>query len=118
MMPRAAETTMPTINAAAAVAGTVIAGAPAAGVPSSMRPELRARAVKPMAISSSAAPSTQASRSLANERAIASSLANIANGGKPSRTIRPTANDTPISRDRRITPVISAMAVESCAACS
>ncbi len=71
-----------------------------------------------MAISSSAAPSTQAGRSLANERAIASSLANIANGGKPSRTIRPTANDTPISRDRGITPVISAMAVESCAACS
>ncbi len=62
---RAAETTMP-INDAAAVQW--LAGSPApAGVPSSMRPELRARA-KPMAISSSAALSTQASRSLAIER--------------------------------------------------
>ncbi len=42
VVPRAAETTMPTTNAAAAVAGAVIAGAPAGGSPSSMRPELRA----------------------------------------------------------------------------
>ena len=49
---------------------------------------------------------------------MASSLANIANGGRPSKTISPTANDAPIRRERCTTPVMSAIAVESCAACS
>ena len=81
-------------------------------------PQLRTSAAKATAISSMAAPSTQASRASASDRAMASSLANIANGGSPSSTISPTVNDAPISRERRTTPVMSAMVVEPCAACS
>ena len=96
--------------------GTEIAGESGAAGPSSIRLPLRTSAAKAIATRTSATPRTQARCAPASAREIDSSLANIANGGSPSRTASPTRNAPPTSRDRPSTPVMPAIAVEPCAA--